>query len=102
MYLITISLYPTDKVKEAANMYVKMMTKYPDDTSLMTPIVQVAVRTTLEGIRCIHVSEVKKGKFEAAHDFAVKRMTMFYDIPGYRWTIKPFLDIEEAMKTIGM
>jgi hypothetical protein len=102
MYLIVTSLYPPDKVKEAANMYVKMMTKYPDDTSLMTPVVPVAVKTTLEGIKCIHISDIKKGKFETAQDYAIKRMTMFYDVPGYRWTIETFLNIEEALKTIGM
>jgi hypothetical protein len=68
----------------------------------MTPIVPVAARSTLEGIRTMHISEIKKGKFENAMDYAIKRMTMFYDIPGYRWVIKPFLNIEEALKTIGM
>ncbi len=102
MYLMVTSLYPADKVKEAANVYVKMMTKYPDDTSLMTPLVQCSVKTTLEGIKIIHISEIKKGKLEAAYDFAVKRMTLFYEIQGYRWQIDTTLNIDEALKTISM
>jgi hypothetical protein len=102
MYIIITSLYPNDKVKEAANMYVKAMTKYPNDASLATPVVPVAVRATLQGIRVISVQEVKKGKAEDAHALAANRMGMFNDIAGYRWTIKTFLNLEEALKTIGM
>ena len=47
-------------------MYLKAMTKYPDDNSLGTPVVPVAVRATLQGIKAITVYEVKKGKFEDA------------------------------------
>lgn len=102
MYLMVTSLYPADKAKDAANTYVKMMAKYPDDTGLMTPLVQCSVKTTLEGIHITHISEVKKGKLEDALEYAIKRMTMFYDIPGYKWQIETPLNIDEALKTIGM
>lgn len=102
MYIIVTSSYPNGKVKEVVDMYAKMMTKYPDDASLGTPIVQVAVRATLNGIKVIHISEVKKGKFEEIYAFAAKRMHMFDSIEGYGWTIKPFLNMEEAMKAVGM
>jgi hypothetical protein len=102
MYLIMTSLYPNDKAKEVAEMYLKMMTKYPDDASLTTPVVPVAVRATLQGISVMSVSEVKKGKAEDAHAFVVNRMAMFNNIQGYRWTVKTFLNLEEALKTIGM
>jgi hypothetical protein len=102
MYLIMTSLYPNDKAKEVAEMYLKMITKYPDDASLATPVVPVAVRATLQGIRVMSVQEVKKGKAEDAHAFVANRMAMFNNIQGYRWTIKTFLNLEEALKTIGM
>jgi hypothetical protein len=102
MYLITTSLYPPDKVKEAANMYVQMMTKYPDNASFGTPIVQGAVRSTIQGMKVISIFDVKKGKFDDAMALTVERMTMFNDIPGYRWVIKPYYNLEEAFKTIGM
>ena len=66
MYIITTSSYPNDKVKEVANMYVKVVTKYPPDDSLGTPVVPVAVRSTLQGIEVTTVSEIKKGKLEDA------------------------------------
>jgi hypothetical protein len=102
MYIIVTSLYPNDKVKEVANMYLKMMTKYPDDASVCTPVVPVAVRSTLQGMRVLSIQEVKKGKFEDASAFVINRMHMFNDIQGYKWSMKNFLNIEEALKSIGM
>ncbi|MDD5343468.1 MAG: hypothetical protein PHW12_03495 [Smithella sp.] len=37
-------------------MYLKMMTKYPDDNSLGNRVVPVAVRTTLEGIKVMTIT----------------------------------------------
>jgi hypothetical protein len=102
MYLIATTIYPNDKAKEVANVYLKAMTKYPENESVSIPIVPVAVRTTLQGIRVINVYEVKKGKFEDAHALAINRFAMFNDIPGYRWTMKTYQNLEEALKTIGM
>jgi hypothetical protein len=102
MYIITNSLYPNDKAKDVANMYLKMMTKYPDDNSLGNRVVPVAVRTTLEGIKVMTITEIKKGKLEDAMSFITNRLAMFMDIPGYRYAIKTYMNLEEALKTIGM
>jgi hypothetical protein len=102
MYIITTSSYPNDKVKEVANMYVKVVTKYPPDDSLGTPVVPVAVRSTLQGIEVTTVSEIKKGKLEDAIAWAANRLSMFNDIQGYRHEIKTYMNLEEALKTIGM
>ena len=50
MYIFATSVYPNEKAKEVADMYLKAVTKYPDNNSVSTPIVPVAVHATLEGI----------------------------------------------------
>jgi hypothetical protein len=102
MYIIVTSLYPNDKAKEVADIFVKAMTKYPPDANLGTPIVPVAVLTTLEGIKTINISEVNKGKLEDALAFAANRLAMFSEIQGYRYKVETYMNLEEAMKTIGM
>ena len=102
MYIFMTSTYPNDKAKQAAETYLKAMTKYPEDNSVATPLVQVAVKATLEGINAISVYEAKKGKFEEAEALIVNRMAMFNDIPGYRWLITPYWKLEDALKLIGM
>ena len=102
MYLIVSELYPNDKAKEVANLYVKAITKYPHDNNLAAPIVPVAVRTTLRGIECVSIYEVKKGKADDAITYVSTRLAMFHDIPGYRWTTDFYLNLEEGLKLIGM
>ena len=102
MYIVTRSLYPSDKAKEVAQMYLKAMTKYPDDPSVATPIVPGAVRSTLEGMSVVVIYEPKKGKLEEAYAIAVNRLVMFHDIEGFESTNETHLTLEEAMKAIGM
>jgi len=79
-----------------------MMQQYPDDESIGKPIIPVAVKTKKSGIVALSISEVKKGKLDAAYDFAVKRMVEFLDIEGYRYEIDFLLSVTEALKYIGM
>jgi len=102
MYIITKCLYPSDKAKEVAQMYLKAMTKYPDDASLATPIVPASVHSTLQGISVMIIYEPKKGKFEEAYALAVNRMVMLFDIKGFEYTFEAPYTLEEAMKAIGM
>lgn len=102
MYLISTSLYPGNKAKEVAERYLKAMAKYPDDKSIATAVVPGAVRSTVGGIKVMIIYDVKKGKFEEAHLAAVNRHVMLHDIPGYQYNLKTFLNLEEAMKAIGM
>jgi len=102
MYLIATSVYPNDKSKEVVDLYLKAMAKYPDNTALSTPIVPVGVHATLDGMQVINVYEVKKGKYEEAHALARNRLAMLQTIPGYRWKIDNYTNLEEALKTIGL
>jgi hypothetical protein len=77
-----------------------MLTKYPDDASVNPPV--LVVRGTFQGIQTINTQEVKKGKLDDAMTLTVNRMVMFHDMPGFRYSIKTYLSIEEAIKAIGM
>jgi hypothetical protein len=102
MYAIMTATYPNDKIKEVTDVYLKAMAKYPDDVSLATPIVPVASRATLQGMKVIVIYEVKKGKLEEALALGAKRIAMFNDIQGYRYSIKTYTNLEEGMKVLGM
>jgi hypothetical protein len=101
-YIFTTSLYPSDKATEVAKRYLEAMKKYPPDSSLGTPVVPAAVTTTLQGIKVIGITEVKKGKLEDAIGRTAKMMAMFHDIQGFEYTVERYALVEEALKTIGM
>jgi hypothetical protein len=100
MYIIVKSLYPNNIAKEVTKVYVQMLTKYPDDASVNPPV--LVVGGTFQGIETINTQEVKKGKLDDAMALTVNRMVMFHDIPGFRYSIKSYLSVEEAIKAIGM
>jgi hypothetical protein len=101
-YIITTSLYPSDKAPEVAKRYLEAIAKYPPDARLGTQIVPAAVTTTLQGIKVIGIIEVKKGKLEDVVARTAKMMAMFFSIQGFEYTIERYATVEEAMKVIGM
>ena len=101
-YIITTSLYPSDKTPEVAKRYIEAITKYPPDNNFGVMLVPAALKPTLEGIKVIGIEEVKKGKLEDAITRAVNLMVMFRSIQGFEYTIDNYLTVEEALKTIGM
>lgn len=101
-YIFTTSLYPSDKAAEVAKKYIEAITKYPPDTSFITPLVPAAVKTTRQGIKTIGISEVKKGKLEDQMTRTYSMMAMFHSIQGFEYTVDCYMTVEEAMKAIGM
>ena len=101
MIMIT-SWYPPSKAIEAAEKYIEMMQKIPDDPSILETLVTVGVNSCKDGIEAISIGNVKKGKFEEAMNFVLRRMVMFHGIEGYRYEIKTLSTLEEAMPLVGL
>ena len=102
MYIFVTSVYPNEKAKEVADMYLKAVTKYPDNNSVSTPIVPVAAHMTRQGQTVTVIYEPKKGKLEEAYALVVNRMVMFHDIKGFESTHEIHYNLEEGMKVLGM
>lgn len=101
-YIITTSLYPSDKAPEVAKRYIEAITKYPPDDNLGVMLVPAALKPTLEGIKVIGIIEVKKGKYEDALARTRDMMSMFLSVPGFEYSIDNYATVEEAMKLVGM
>ena len=101
MYVITTSVYPSDKATEVGKKYLEMRGKYPPDETLGSLLVS-AVKTTEQGIRVITIREVKKGKLEEALQRAGDLLAMFLSIVGYEYSIDVYFSVAEAMASIGM
>ncbi len=101
-YIITTSIYPTEKAPEVAEKYLEAMKKYPPDENLAVEVVPAAVKSTHEGVKVLGIAEVKEGKLEDALKQIVNRMVMFMSIPGYRYSTAIYYKVEEALALIGM
>jgi hypothetical protein len=101
-YLITTSLFPSDKGPEVAEKYLEAIKKYPSDENLATEVVPAAVKATHQGIKVVGIAEVKEGKLEEAWTRLVNMEAMFLSIPGYEYTIDTYFKVEEALAVLGM
>lgn len=101
-YLITTSLYPSDKADEVAKKYLEALSKYPPNENLATQLIPAAVKSTHQGIQVMGIQEVKPGKMEEAITYIGKFITMFHSIQGFESTTDVYLNVEEAMGLLGM
>ena len=101
-YLVTTSLYPSERAQEVGAKYLEALEKYPVDESLSTQVVPAAVTTTHQGIKVIGISDVKEGKLEDALRRAGDFMVMFQNIAGFEYKVRVYSKVEEAMASIGM
>ena len=101
-YIVTTSIYPTEKGPEVAEKYLEAIKKYPIDENLATELVPAAIKSTHEGVKVLGITEVKEGKLEDALKRTVNMMVMFQSIPGYRYSTELYYKVEEALALIGM
>ncbi|MBI4764282.1 MAG: hypothetical protein HY787_06735 [Deltaproteobacteria bacterium] len=101
-YLIVTTSWPSDKTDAAAKKFFEVMKKYPPDNKLGTQVVPAAFSRTLQGIKAMVITEVKKGKLEDALTRVGKMLAMYRTIPGYEAQVETYMTLEEALGTIGM
>jgi hypothetical protein len=101
-YIIVHCWYPNHLADEVAKKYLETMEKYPPDESLSKTIVPAAVSTTRKGIKTITISEVERPKLGDALERDALFMAEFRHINGFRFEMKSWATVEEAMKQIGM
>ena len=101
-YLITHCWYANHLADEVAKKYLETMEKYPPDESLAKTIVPAAVSATRKGIKSITIDEVERPKLGEALERGALFMAEFRNINGFRYEIRSWANLEEAMKQIGM
>ena len=101
-YIITTSIYPTDKGPEVAEKYLEAIEKYPPDENLAIQLVPAAIKSTHKGIQVLGIQEVKEGKLEDAIKRTLNMMVMFQSVQGYRYSTEIHYKVEEALTLIGM
>jgi hypothetical protein len=101
-YIVTTTLYPSDKVDEVVKVFLDSLKKYPPDDTIGTRVVPSAVTRNLQGIKSIAITEVKKGRLEDAVIRTANILSMYNTVQGYEGSFEVYLTIEEALGTIGM
>ena len=102
MPIIMIDIqYPVSKNKEVVATWFSALEKYPRPEGLVTPLIETAVSSDLNGLKVLSAYLVNPGKYEEASSYFRKFMTAFFDIEGYAYEFSGWSTIEEAMESIG-
>lgn len=101
-YLVTTSIYPSDKATEVAERYFEALQKYPIDEDQVKELVPAAVKATNQGLKVMGILEVKEGKLEGALKRLTNFMVMFQTIPGFEYSIEINWSVEDALGLLGM
>ena len=98
MVIITKIAYPTEVTKEMAKRFLELPPT-PDYLTRKGPYVTAELGAT---IRTMSIYELDNSKLADGLKYIGEAMTRFYDISGFTYEIKPWLEVEEALKTLGM
>jgi hypothetical protein len=98
MVIITQISYPPESSKDMAKRFLEAP-QFPDWIVRKGPYVSANMKN---GLSIISVAELENARLAEGLDFIVSYMTIFYGVPGFKYEVKPFFNIDEALKLIGM
>ena len=99
-YVISYTWYPPSLADTVAQRYLETLQKLPIISSVKR-IVPAAVASTKEGLEVFVVDEVKRENLGEAIDYMSKFLVAFRDIEGFRYHVRTFSTLNEAMAYIG-
>ena len=100
-FIMTNCWYPPHLANKIAQKYLDSLQKLPVP-SIIKRVVPAASTSSPNGIIVLNVDEVKREDLGDAMDYAGKFMVEFMEIEGFRYEIKVWSTISEALKNIGM
>ena len=93
--------YPVSKNKEVLAAWLSGLEKYPRPEGLVTPLIETAVSSDLNGLKVMSAYLFDPAKYAEVSAYFRKYMTSFFDIEGYAYQFSTWSTIEEAMESIG-
>jgi len=100
-YVISFAWCPPSQSNTVGQRYLETLQKYPVISSIKR-IVPAAISSTKEGIEIMVVDEVKTEDLGEALVYATKFLVEFRDIEGFRYHIKAYNTVSEALSYVGM
>ncbi|MFX1299272.1 MAG: hypothetical protein ACFFD2_30965 [Promethearchaeota archaeon] len=95
--------WPHGQSVKVGKVYLDVMKKFPDDTSISKPILRSAIWPVKDGMFSMTVSSIKPGKTKESMDLATKRLLMMAEsIDGFKYEIHIAYDLVEGMPLVGL
>ena len=99
MIIMMTTLFPPESAKETGKRFMESST-LPDYITRRGPYI---LATKSDGIHGITVYEVdRSNKLAEAYEWISNDVTKYFGVPGFTYNIAVCLDVEEALKTVGL
>ena len=98
MVIITNITYPPEAAQDMAKRFLEAP-QLPDFMTRKGPFISANLSN---GIFTTSLYELDNSKLAEGMVFLGNYLTAFFGIPGYKYEIKTFFEVEEALKMIGM
>ena len=95
--VINIS-YPTESVQDMAKRFLEAP-QIPDFIKRQGPYISADINS---GINSLSVWEVENARLAEGLQAAGEFTAIFYGVSGFKYQVKPYFAVEEALKMIGM
>ncbi len=98
MVIIALSSLPTESGEELGKRAVNLPT-LPEYITMTGPYVSSVVG---EGIKGISIYEFDESKYPEASKLLNERMTIYFGIPGFTYSLTQWLELQDALALIGL
>jgi len=101
-YIVTTLWYPLSKADEVGKTYLKAIEKFPEDESIMKPVIRAAITTNKKGLKVFTVAEAIEGKLSEALKRDGDLMREFWGIEGLNYKTRVLATLEEGLEALGL
>lgn len=98
MIIIANVSYPPEHAQDIAKRFLEAP-QLPEFMTRKGPYVGATIEN---GIYITTFYELDKSRLAEGMEFIGNYMTIFFGVPGFTYQFKPFFDVDEALKMIGM
>lgn len=98
MVIISNLSYPPESANDIAKRFLEAP-QLPDYLVRRGPYITSSAD---KGIQTVSIYECDKSKMPETYEFLGNYMATFFGVPGFRYEYKPFMEVAEALKMIGM
>lgn len=98
MILMSNVTYPPESTKDIANRYLKAPV-LPDFINKKGPYIS-ADRT--EGMNSITYYELDNSRLAEGLQAVAESLAIYFGVPGYKYDLKPYFELEEGLNILGL
>ncbi|MFO7885232.1 MAG: hypothetical protein R6U68_10445 [Desulfobacteraceae bacterium] len=98
MIIVSNVNYPPESARDIANRYLKAP-PLPDYITKKGPYISSDLAT---GIQSMTYYELETHRLDEGLLAVAESLAVYFGVPGYTYEIKPFFELEEGLKVLGL